>query len=191
MNRRLFTATLAALLLSGVSAFAQTSTWTMDSRHSQINFQIRHLGLSYVRGSISGITGEFVWDEKDLSKSSVTATADTKTVNTNNDKRDAHLKSPDFFNVDANPTMTFKSTKVFSEDGKMKVIGDLTIGGVTKSATLEVDGPSAPQKGQNGKIATGLSVTGLVKRSDFNFGQKFNAVLGDEVKFTIDLEASK
>ncbi|RXH56450.1 YceI family protein [Granulicella sibirica] len=192
MNRRLFTATFAALLLSGTSAFAQSSTWTIDKNHSQINFQIRHMGVSNVRGSISGVTGEIVWDEKDPSKDSVTATATTSTVTTNNEKRDAHLKSPDFFNVEKSPTLTFKSTKVFSEGGKLKVIGDLTLGGVTKSTTLEVDGPSAPQPGQNGKVVTGLSVTGQIKRSDFGFGQKFTApVLGDDVQFTIDVEAGK
>ena len=190
MNRRLFTASLAALLFSGVSAFAQTSAWTIDKNHSQIDFQIRHLGVSNVRGSISGVTGEIIWDPKDPSKSSVAATADTTTVTTNNEKRDQHLKSPDFFDVAAKPTLTFKSTKVFMEGGKMKVMGDLTLGGVTKSTTLDVDGPTPPQKGQNGKLVTGFSATGMIKRSDFNFGSKYGApVLGDDVQFTIDIEA--
>ena len=65
MNRRIFTAALSALLLTGVSAFAQTSTWTIDKNHAQTNFQIRHMGVSTVRGSISGVTGTIVWDEKD------------------------------------------------------------------------------------------------------------------------------
>jgi len=149
MNRRLFTAALSALLLTGASALAQSS-WTIDTNHSQVNFQIRHLGVSTVRGSLSGVTGTVVWDEKDPSKSSVEATIDAKTVSTNNEKRDAHLKSPDFFNVDKFPTLTFKSTSVTRAAGKLQVIGDLTLAGVTKSVTLDVDGPTPPQKGMGG-----------------------------------------
>src|ERR1700733_14024350 len=84
MKPRLFTAALSALLLCGVSAFAQSSSWTIDSNHSQVNFQIRHMGVSNVRGSISGATGTVVWDAKDPSKSSVETTITTKTVSTNN-----------------------------------------------------------------------------------------------------------
>jgi polyisoprenoid-binding protein YceI len=192
MNRRIFTAALSALLLTGVSAFAQSSTWTIDKNHSQVNFAIKHMGVSTVRGSISGVTGTVAWDDKDPSKSSVEATIDTTTVNTNNEARDKHLKSPDFFNVEKYPTMTFKSTSVSGATGKLKVTGDLTLAGVTKSVTLDVDGPTAPVKGQGGKMVIGFSATGMLKRSDFNFGSKFtNPTLGDEVKFTIDVEADK
>jgi polyisoprenoid-binding protein YceI len=192
MNRRIFTAALSALLLTGVSAFAQSTSWTIDTNHTQVNFQIRHMGVSNVRGSISGVTGTVVWDDKDPSKSSVEATIDAKTLSTNNDARDKHLKSPDFFNVEKFPTLTFKSTSVSGASGKLQVTGDLTLGGVTKSVTLDVDGPTAPQKGMGGKMVMGFSATGLLKRSDFNFGNpKFNPMLGDDVKFTIDVEADK
>jgi polyisoprenoid-binding protein YceI len=193
MNRRLFTAALsAALLFSGVTAFAQSSSWSIDTNHSQVNFQIRHGGVSTVRGSISGVTGTVVWDDKDPSKSSVEATINATTVSTNNEKRDGHLKSPDFFNVEKFPTLTFKSTSVTGASGKLQVIGDLTLAGVTKSVTLDVDGPTAPVKGMGDKMVTGFSATGTLKRSDFNFGSKFGApILGDEVKFTIDVEAGK
>ncbi|HEY6764945.1 MAG TPA: YceI family protein [Candidatus Sulfotelmatobacter sp.] len=193
MNRRLFTAALsAALLFSGVSAFAQSSSWVIDTNHSQVNFQVRHMGVSNVRGSISGVTGTVVWDDKDPSKSSVEATINATTVSTNNDKRDTHLKSPDFFNVEKFPTMTFKSTSVTGSGGKLQVIGDLTLAGVTKSVTLDVDGPTAPQKGMGGKMVTGFSASGTLKRSDFNFGTKFAPpMLSDDVKFTIDVEADK
>lgn len=192
MNHRHFLAAAAGLMLAAVPAFAQTSTWTMDKNHSQAGFVVRHLGVSNVHGAISGVTGTIVWDEKDPSKSSVTATLDATTVNTNNEARDKHLKSPDFFNVEKNPTLTFKSTSVTSEGGKMKITGDLTLAGVTKPVTLDVDGPSPPQKGQGGKLVTGFEATGIVKRSDFNFGSKFpSAMLGDDVKITLDVEASK
>jgi polyisoprenoid-binding protein YceI len=192
MNRRLFTALTAGLLLTGTAALAQPSTWTIDTNHSQVDFQIRHLTVSNVRGSLSKVTGSVVWDEKDLSKASVTATIDATTVSTNNDARDKHLKTADFFNVEKFPTMTFKSTSVTRVNGKLKVIGDLTLTGVTKSVTLDVDGPTAPVKGMRGGLVTGFSASGTLKRSDFGFGSKYpEAILGDEVKFTIDLEADQ
>lgn len=192
MNRRFFTAALSAFLMVGASALAETSTWTIDNNHSQVNFQVRHMGVSNVRGSLSGVNGTVIWDDKDPTKSSVNATIDAKTVSTNNEKRDQHLKSPDFFDVEKNPTLTFKSTSVKSVNGKLEVIGDLTLAGVTKSVTLTVDGPTPPQPGMNKKLVTGFSATGTIKRSDFNFGQKFGApMLSDEVQFTIDVEADK
>jgi polyisoprenoid-binding protein YceI len=192
MNRRNFIALVAGVVLSATTAFAQTSTWTIDKNHSEVNFQIRHAAVSTVRGSISGITGSVTWNEKDLSKASVTATLDATTVSTNNEARDKHLKSPDFFNVEKFPTLTFKSTSVVRADGKLKVIGDLTLAGVTKSVTLDVDGPTAPVKGMQGGLVTGFSATGTIKRSDFGLGTKYSEpIISDEVKFTIDVEADQ
>jgi polyisoprenoid-binding protein YceI len=192
MNRRIFTAALAALLLTGVSAFAQSTTWTIDKNHAQTNFKILHMGVSTVRGSISGVTGTIVWDQNDPSKSSVEATIDTNTVSTNNVNRDKDLKSDHYFNVEKFPTMTFKSTSVSRVNGKLQVVGDLTLAGVSKSVTLDVDGPTAPQKGMGGKQVIGLSATGMVKRSDFNFAPKMPTMaLGDEVQITIDVEANQ
>ena len=192
MNRRIVTAAFSALLLSGAAALAQPATWTIDKNHAQADFKIRHMGVSEVRGSIAGITGTIVWDEKDPGKSSVEATIDTNTVSTNNATRDKDLKSDHYFNVEKFPTMTFKSTSVSRVNGKLQVVGDLTLAGVTKSVTLEVDGPTAPQKGMGGKMVIGLSATGAIKRSDFNFAPKMPAMaLGDEVQITIDVEADQ
>ncbi len=192
MNRRMFSAAVCVLLLPVAGALAQSSRWAIDSNHSQVNFQIRHMGVSTVRGSISGVSGTIVWDEKDPGKSSVEATMKTGTVSTNNEKRDTDLKSPGFFDVEKYPTMTFRSTSVTQANGKLQVLGDLTLGAVTKSVTLEVDGPTAPQKGMGGKTVIGLSATGKLRRSDFNFASKYPAVmLGDEIQFTIDVEADK
>jgi polyisoprenoid-binding protein YceI len=193
MNRRFFTSALAAaLLLSGVQAFAQPSTWNIDSNHSQADFQVRHLGISNVHGSISGVKGTIVWDDADITKSTVEATLEATTVNTATEARDKHLKGPDFFNVDKFPTITFKSTAVTRNNGKLQVIGDLTLAGVTKSVTLDVDGPTPPQKGMGGKLVTGFSASGTISRSEFNFGSKFAApMLSDDVKFTLDVEATK
>ena len=183
---------LAAICAFGLSASAQTSTWTIDKAHSGVQFSIRHLGVSNVHGSFSNVTGTVVYNEKDVTKSSVEAVIDTTTVNTSNDARDKHLKGADFFDVTKNPTMTFKSTRITSANGKIQMTGDLTLNGVTKSVTLDVDGPAPPQKGMGGKIVSGFSAAGIVKRSDFGFGSKFSApALGDEVKFTIDIEIAK
>ena len=171
---------------------AQTSTWTIDPAHSQVDFQIRHLGVSNVRGSITGTKGSVVLDDKDITKSKVEATLQTSTVNTGNDGRDKHLKSPEFFDVDKSPTINFKSTSITNTGGKVQMIGDLTLNGVTKSVTLDVDGPAPPQKGMGGKTVSGFSATGMIKRTDFNFGAKYSApMLGDDVKFTIDVEIDK
>jgi polyisoprenoid-binding protein YceI len=196
MNRRLFASLFAAVLFTGfagTAAHAQSSSnWTIDKNHAEIIFAIKHMGVSTVRGSISGITGDVVWDGKNPATASVNATIDANTLTTNNEARDKHLKSPDFFNVEKFPTLTFKSTSVTSSGGKLQVVGDLTLAGVTKSVTLTVDGPTAPVKGQGGKMVTGFSATGTLKRSDFNFGSKFGSpTLGDDVQFTIDVEADK
>jgi polyisoprenoid-binding protein YceI len=192
MNRRYVTAVLTGLLLTGASALAQGSHWELDTNHSQANFQIRHMGVSTVRGSLSGVSGTVVWDENDPAKSRVEATLKANTVSTNNEKRDTDLRSASFFDVEKYPTLTFKSTQVKRENGKLQVVGDLTLGGVTKSVTLEVDGPTAPQKGMGGKMVIGFSATGVLKRSDFNFAQKVpSAIVGDEVKFTLDAEADQ
>ncbi len=192
MNRRRMMVALSALLLTGASALAQSTTWTIDTNHAESSFSIRHMGVSTVRGSISGVKGTVVWDPNDLSKSSVNATLDAGTVNTNNAYRDKDLKSASFFNVDTYPTITFKSTSVKRVNDKLEVTGDLTLAGVTKPVTLDVDGPTAPQKGMGGKTVIGLSATGLIKRSDFNFAPKYPAaMLGDEVRITIDVEADQ
>ncbi|MDE1163467.1 MAG: YceI family protein [Acidobacteriaceae bacterium] len=193
MKKNMILAAAAALVLApAMGAFAQTSTWTIDPAHSQSNFEIRHMGISNVRGSISGIKGEIVWDEKDASKDSVVADLDANTVDTTMEARDKHLKSPDFFDVAKNPTIHFQSTKVVHEGGKLVVWGNLTLAGVTKLVKLDVDGPVPPQKGMKGGLVSGFSASTVIKRADFNFGPKFAPpMLGDEVKITLDLEIGK
>ena len=184
--------TFAATMMFAVQGMSQTSTWTIDTAHSQADFQIRHLAVSNVRGSISGVKGTVVLDEADITKSKIEATLASATVNTSTEARDKYLKSPDFFDVEKYPTITFKSTSITKSGGKLQMIGDLTLGGVAKSVTLDVDGPAPPQKGMGGKTISGFSASGVVKRSDFNFGQKYTApTIGDDVKFTIDIEMDK
>ena len=191
-NRFLLALTLAGLTLAGTSARAQTSSWVIDPAHSSVGFEIRHLGVSNVHGSISGLKGTVTLNEKDITKSSVEAAIETTTVSTNNDARDKHLKSPDFFDVAKYPQITFKSTSLTNTGGKLQLIGDLTLTGTTKSVTLDLDGPAPPQTSKDGKTQSGFSATGSLKRSDFTVGPKFpSAMIGDDVKFTIDVEIDK
>ena len=182
-----FLAMIAATL--AVPAFAQNSTWTIDPVHTQATFQARHLSVANVRGAISNVTGTVTWDPSNPSRDSVVATLDVNTINTASDYRDKTIKGEDFFNVAKYPKMTFKSTSVQKSGNGYQVLGDLTLAGVTKQVTLNVDGPSAPQKGMQGETVSGLSATTSIKRADFNFGSKYpDGVLSDEIKITIDLE---
>lgn len=191
-SRFLLALTLGVLSLAGASVEAQTSSWTIDPNHSSVGFEIRHMAVSNVRGSITGVSGTVTLNEKDIAKSSVNATIDATTLTTGVDARDKHLKSPDFFDVAKNPQLVFKSASLTNSGGKLQLTGDLTLGGVTKSVTFDLDGPAPPQTGKDGKTRSGFSASGTLKRTDFNFGSKFAApVLGDDVKFTIDVEIDK
>lgn len=190
MKTRFLALAVSTLLAS--AAFAQTSTWKIDPMHSQSNFEIRHMGVSNIRGSISGISGHIEWNEKDPSKSSVVADLDMNTINTTTPARDADLKSPHFFNVAQFPKMHFQSTRVEGKSGHLKVYGDLTISGVTKPVILMVDGPAAPQKGREGGLISGLEATTTIRRADFNIGPMYAPPsIGDQVKIIIDIEMNK
>ena len=174
---------------STLAALAQNTTWTIDPVHSQADFEVRHMSVSNVRGAITNVTGTVIWDPKDSSKDSVNAVLSATTINSGSDYRDKDVKGADFFNVEKYPTLTFKSTSVKASEKGFKVTGDLTMAGVTRSVVLDVTGPSAPQKGMQGGLASGLEATTTVKRTDFNLGTKYpNAVVSDEVKLTIDVE---
>ena len=152
---------LAATLVAAVAS-AQTSTWKIDPVHSGIEFKIRHLGVSNVRGTLrlsKAVPGIVHLDEKDITKSSVEATIDASTVNTDEPARDTHLKSPDFFNVAQFPTLTFKSTSLSKSGGKLMLTGDLTLAGVTKAVTLTLDGPAPPQTDAKGITRSGFSAS--------------------------------
>lgn len=173
------------------SAYAANTTWAIDPNHSSINFEVTHLGVSHVHGSLMGIAGTVIYDDVDISKSTVTATIETKTVSTGVERRDSDLKSPNYFDIEKFPQITFKSTAVTKAGGKLQLIGDLTLNGVTKSVTMDLDGPVPPQVNQ-GKTISAFSASGNLKRTDFNFGPKTpSAVVSDTVKFTIDVEIDK
>jgi polyisoprenoid-binding protein YceI len=188
---------LVALIVAGTfiwrhgSGYAQTSTWKIDPAHSSVNFEISHMAVSHVHGSLTNVSGVVELNDKDITKSSVEATIDTTTVSTGVIMRDNNLKSDNFFNVQRYPQITFKSSSIRRNNGTFQLLGDLTLNGVTRSVTLDLDGPSPPQT-VSGKTISGFSATGLIRRSNFSFGaSKFNAVVGDDVKLTIDVEIDK
>lgn len=191
-NRFVLALALATASLAGSQVYAQTSTWAIDPAHSSINFTVRHMGVSNVHGSLGSVKGTVVFDEKDITKATVVATAETTTVATGVEMRDQDLKSPKFFDVAKYPQLSFKSTSISNAGGKVTLTGDLTLNGVTKSVTLDVDGPAPPQTDAKGLTRSGFSASGSLKRSDFTFGPKVpSAVVGDDIKFSIDVEIDK
>jgi polyisoprenoid-binding protein YceI len=186
---------LSAVLALSACAFAQPVTWNIDSAHTAAQFSVKHMMVSTVRGGFGKVTGKVTFDPKNPGKdSSVDVTIDATAIDTREPKRDAHLKSPDFFDVEKFPTLTFKSTKVESAGaGKLKVTGDLTIHGVTKSVVLNVEGPAPELKDQRGGARTGATATATINRKDFGLTwnravEAGGVVVGDEVSITIDVE---
>jgi polyisoprenoid-binding protein YceI len=193
MRRLLLAAALAAAFASPVLAQGP-ATWEIDSSHSSAQFAVRHLMVSTVRGEFSRVAGAVRLDEADLTRSSVEVTIDASTVNSREPKRDAHLRSADFLDVERFPAITFRSRRVLpAGHGRLKVVGDLTIRGATREVTLDVEGPTPAIKDPWGNIKRGATATTRINRRDF--GLTWNAtleaggvVVGDEVAITIDVE---
>ncbi len=171
--------------------------WQLDPAHSSANFSVRHMMIAKVHGSFEKLTGSLEFDPEKLADSKVDAVIDTSSITTRESQRDAHLKSPDFFNVESFPNMTFKSNRIEkSGEGKYKVHGDLTIRDVTKPVILDVDGPSQEMKDPWGNMRIGASGSTRINRKDF--GLNWNTALetggflvGDEVTITIDAQFVK
>jgi len=190
MTRRVLS--VFAVSLFAVAAWAQGSEWQIDTAHTTAAFTVRHMGISNVHGRFVKTTGSAIIDDNDITKSSVTATMDVNTIDTGNENRDGDLKSPNYFDAAQFSTITFKSKSVTKNgEGKLKVVGDLTIHGVTKEVTLDVDGPSAPLE-QRGNKRRGLSATTSINRKDFGVGAKAPAVMiGEDIKIDIDAELTQ
>jgi polyisoprenoid-binding protein YceI len=180
---------LFAVLLAGAVSFGQT-TWKADSNHSKLTFTITHFGISDVAGLFKTFDATAIASKPDFSDAVFEVTAQTNSINTEIDKRDGHLKSPDFFDVEKFPTMTFKSTSIKKvSDGKYKLDGNLTLHGTTKPVTLDLWYRGTIENPMSKAPTAGFEVTGTVKRSDFEFGSKFQApMLSDEVKIKADGE---
>lgn len=181
---------VALAILAAVPALA-ADTYKIDGAHTQSTFAVKHLLISTVRGDFGKTEGVVVIDDADHSRSTVQATIDVASVNTREEKRDTHLKSPDFFDVAKFPSITFKSTKVEKAGEGHKVTGDLTIKGVTRSVVLAVSGPTAEVKDPYGNAKRGISATTKINRKDFGVSYGPNAVVSDEVSIIIDAEIVK
>lgn len=186
-------ASLIALMLVSVVALgapvagAAGSTYTIDLSHSAFLFRVKHLDIAYTHGRFNEFSGTFQVDEKNPAESSVEISVKVASVDTNDEKRDDHLRSPDFFNVNQFPTMTYKSTAVKKLEGAMwEVTGNLTLHGVTKPVTMKLE-----KTGEGGdpwgNHRIGFEGTTSIKRSDFGMTNMMKAV-GDEIRITVAVE---
>ncbi|MFY9855106.1 MAG: YceI family protein [Terracidiphilus sp.] len=170
----------------------QTSTWTSDPMHSEVDFNIEHMSVSHVHGRIGNVAAIIVLNDADITKSTVTATIDVNTVDTGVAARDTDLKSDRFFDVASFPTANFVSTSVVKNGSGLTVTGNFTLHGITKPVVLTVEGPTGPVPGRDKKPHSGFTATTTISRSDFGIGTKVpSVVVGDAVKLTIELEVVK
>lgn len=194
MNKHLIAATLFGLSFAG-SAHAEPAEWAIDGSHSRVGFSVPHMVVSEVDGRFKSVTGKVVLDDADLTKSTVQIEIDANSIDTEDQKRDEHLKSPDFFDTAKNPKITFKSTSIKKAGKAFKVTGDLTMRGVTKPVTLDVE-LSKEVKNPWGKLVRGVKVKGKLNRQDFGIAWNKSldvggVVVGDEVTLNIQLELNK
>jgi len=188
--KQLFSFLFIAFL--SANTFAQ-STWKADPAHTQVSFDIVHLGIAEIEGQFGKFEGSITASEDDFNKAQYEMEIEVASINTGVEKRDNHLKSADFFDVENNPKMSFKSTSSEKiEDDKYKVHGDLSFNGITKPVTLEVWYRGTVENSQSKDLTSGFKITGEVKRSDFNLGPDFpEPMLSDEVKIEVDGEFIK
>ena len=185
------------VVLSLFAAFAlfsftalEVANWSLDGVHSRLGFTIVHNGITNFNGQFSNFDVKISTPNEDFTDANIEMTAQANSINTSNEKRDGHLKSADFFDVEKFPTLSFKSTSVKKAKGnKFTITGDFTMHGVTKPVTL-TGIQSGISKNYAGTPVSGLIVTGVIKRSDFGVG-KAGKGLSDEVSLIADLEVSK
>ncbi len=195
MNRIMRILVIAAICLLSSSAMA--STWTIDPDHSNVQFKIRHLMIANVKGVFGKVKGVVRIDEKDMSKSAVDVTIEIDSINTGVAKRDEHLKSIEFFDAAKYPTMTFVSSKVTpSGKGKLKVLGVLSIHGISRDVVLDVEGPTNEMKDPWGGTRRGASGTTKINRTDFGITwnktlETGGVMIGDAVFIALEIEMIK
>ena len=172
------------------------TTWNIDPSHSAAHFTVRHMTISNVRGEFGALAGSIEFDPAAPEAARASASVETGTVNTRDEKRDAHLRSGDFFDVERHPQMAFRSTGVARKGDGYALTGELTIRGTTKEVTFHVEGPTAPEKDPWGNTRVGATATATIDRRDF--GLVWNAALesggvlvGHDVKITIDVSLVK
>ncbi len=181
--------------MSTVLTETARTTWAIDAAHTAVEFSVRHLMISSVKGRFGTVTGTVVTDP-DQTKGDVDITIDAASIDTRQEQRDTHLRSADFFDVEKFPTLTFRSRKITEVRGdSFKVVGDLTIRGISREVVLDVTAQGTQADPWGGERA-GFEATGKIKRSDF--GLTWNQVLeaggvavGDDIKITIDAQVVK
>jgi len=196
MRKNLTRAMLTAAILA-LPSLATATQWNIDADHSNVGFSVSHLMVSHVKGNFNKYSGIVDLNDKDITKSTVNVTIDAASVNTNVQKRDEHLKSPDFFDVAKYPTLTFVSKKwTRASKGALKVTGDLTIHGITKPVVLNVAPFSKESKDPWGNLRRGTSASTTINRKDY--GLVWNQALetggvavGEEVNISLDVEMIK
>jgi polyisoprenoid-binding protein YceI len=175
----------------------QATHYDIDTSHSSATFKIRHLMVANVRGELGHIAGRVLFDEQDPTRSSVEATIDATTINTRDEKRDAHLRSPDFFDVQSYPTITFKSKRVQAgKGGHLTVTGDLTMRGVTREVSLDVEPFSPEVRDPWGNTKRGVTATTKIDRKEWNVSWNSGldgggVLVGDEVSITLEIELGR
>ncbi|QGK69619.1 hypothetical protein GIY23_08910 [Allosaccharopolyspora coralli] len=162
-------------------------TWDIDAVHSHLEFTLRHLGVGRSRGRFDRLQGEIVTAADPL-ESSVTATIDTASVNTGNGDRDEHVRQADFLDVATHPTATFRSTAVRPSGEDYVLDGELTLHGVTRPVSLDVEFGGIADNGNGGSML-GLSATTTLDRTEFGVGPDGGAMLGEKVKLVLEIEA--
>ena len=183
---------LLAVALMSTGAFAQSS-WKSDKMHSKLQFTITHLAVSDVDGEFKDFSVTITASKPDFSDAKFDMTANTASVNTGVDQRDGHLKSPDFFEVDKFPALTFKSTGIKkTSESHYKLFGNLTLHGVTKPVAMDLWYRGTIQNPMSKADDAGFQLTGVIKRSEFNFGSKYGSpMLSDEVVIKANGEFAK
>jgi polyisoprenoid-binding protein YceI len=173
-----------------------TTTWAIDPAHTHVEFAVKHLMISTVRGRFAGVSGTVITNDADPAKGIAEIEIDAASIDTREAQRDAHLKSPDFFDVGAHPKLIFKSKRVADMKGDaFKLIGDLTIHGVTREVALDVTSGGRGKDPWGGERAAFSGHT-TIKRSDYGltWNQALEAggfLVGDDVKITLDVELVK
>jgi polyisoprenoid-binding protein YceI len=174
-----------------------TTTWKIDPAHSIAEFKVKHMMIANLTGQFSNISGILFLYEADLANSHVEATIEASSIHTRDEQRDAHLKSPDFFDVDKFPSLRFKSSDIrIVRDGELSVEGDLSIHGVTRKVRFAVEGPTPHTKDPWGNARVAISASTRINRKDF--GLTWNAALetggilvGEEVTISLEVEFVK
>jgi polyisoprenoid-binding protein YceI len=181
-----------AVIMSSSASFAQPKTWKTDSAHSAVKFNVTHLVISEVEGNFTSFTGNIISENADFTDAKIDFSVDVNSINTDNEMRDGHLKSDDFFNAEKFPTMTFKSVSMKKIKGsKYELTGDLTIRNTTKRVTFDVNHGGVIKDGY-GNIKAGFKAKTSINR--FDYGLNWNmltegvATVSDEVEIILNLQ---